>query len=437
MLSQIRTSQLTVSKLATLDVSSREADTDQLHALRDLLLCKDRHLYTLLEGRLDSIEKRITDPEMRTADTSDILVDAMRTSLNTDEQLGDTLKPVLIEQFHHTTRNDPEVMADALFPILGPAIRKMIAAMLTPDKHSKKRTYRLEQLFLIDKETGLPICNVAADTAFTQDADMVSGMLSAIQSFVHEAFSANDFDGLNTLQIGELSVWIEWGPSAILAAVIRGVAPEKLREAMQLQLENIHGGYSEALQQYEGDAQPFDKLKPELTTFLDNHDGTLKTKVKSLPPRIKKILGGTIVATMCLIGWMIFQSYDNYRWNKYVASVEAQPGIVVTKSQRRFRHYTIRGLRDPLAVDPLLLLKESSIDADHLDQYFEPFHAVHPAFVLDRLTTLLNPPQGVTLTVTGTTLTVKGGDAFFTAEALRLAPTVSGISYVAVLDQEG
>ncbi len=425
---------LTSSKAVTIDQNPQEEDSDQLEALRDLLLWNDRLQHSTLDSRLEQLEKRIVDPEMRIADTSEVLVQAMRQSLKKDEQLSDTLKPVVVEQFHYTSRNDPEVMADALFPILGPAIRKMIAAMLIPDKHSKKRTYRLEQLFLIDKETGLPICHVAADTAYTQDADMVSGMLSAIQSFVHEAFSANDFDGLNTLQIGELSVWIEWGPSAILAAVIRGAAPEKLREAMQVQLEDIHGGYAAALEQYEGDAQPFETLKPELTTFLDNHDGTLKTKIKSLPPQIKKLLGGAALATMLLLFWMIYQGYDAYRWNSYVASVEDQPGIVVTKSVRKFRHYMLRGLRDPLAIEPSALLKESSVNRDHLDQYFEPFHAVHPDFVLTRVTALLLPPDNVELTIAGDTLRVKGGDAYFVAEALRLAPTVAGINYVSVFD---
>lgn len=413
-------------------ISIDRGDSDHLETIRNLLFKEDRKQLRELKERLVTLEIRVNDPDSRTVDVSEILVPAIRKRLKADESLGDVLKPVVVEQFHQTSRNDPEIMADALFPILGPAIRKMIAAMLTPDKTSKKRTYQVEQLFLIDKETGLPICHVSSDAAITQDADMVSGMLSAIQSFVHEAFSANDFDGLNTLQIGELSVWIEWGPSAILAAVIRGVGPEKLREAMQLQLEQIHHGYSDQLTHYEGDAQPFEDLKPELTDFLQSHDGSLKTKVKALPSAVRKWLMGAIVALVCLLFWLCYQWYDNHRWTKYVTRVESQPGIVVTKSERHFRQYILQGFKDPLAIDTSAFLEESRINPDYLNQNFEPYHALHPDFVLARALSLLKPPTEVTLTLTDTTLQVSGGDIHFIAKALRLAPTIAGINNVSV-----
>ena len=424
-----------MTKVPVLEVvSDVDSESDQMEALRNVLLQNDRKQLSEIDARLGALEKRISDPAARAIDTSEILVSAMKNRLKADDLLGETLKPVLVEQFNQTSRNEPEIMADALFPILGPAIRKMIAAMLTPDKKSKKRSYQLQQLFLIDKETGLPICHVSSDASITQDADMVSGMLSAIQSFVHEAFSANDFDGLNTLQIGELSVWIEWGPSAILAAVIRGVAPEQLREAMQLQLEQVHHRYADQLEQYEGDAQPFDELKPELTDFLDSHDGTLKNKVKNLPPLAKKWLMGAVMTSLLLLFWLCFQWYDSNRWENYVATVDAQPGIVVTKSERHFRHYVLHGMKDPMAKDTTDLLQDNRINPDYLDQVFEPFHAIQPDFVLARVKSLLNPPNDVTLLLNGTTLLIYGGDAHFDAEALRLAPTIAGINSVSVRD---
>lgn len=409
-----------------------KSDADELETLRALLLAHDRKHIEALQKQLETLETRINDPHSRTADTSEILVQAMRTRLATDDKLSDALKPVVVEQFRQTSINEPEVMAEALFPILGPAIRKMIAAMLTPDKKSKKRTYRLEQLFLIEKETGLPICHAASDSAITQDADMVSGMLSAIQSFVHEAFSADDFDGLNTLQVGELAVWIEWGPSAILAAVIRGAAPEKLREAMQLQLEQIHHNYTDQLNKYDGDSKPFEPLKPELNVFLDSHDGTLKNKVKSLPALAKKWLFGTTIVVFSLACWMIFQSYDKYRWNQYVAIIDAQPGIIVTTNERHFRHYILRGLKDPLAQHPTRLLAKTNINTDYVMHIFEPYQALHAAFVLTRVQAVLHPPANVKLAVEGTTLQVTGGDRAFVAKALRLAPIVTGIDNVSV-----
>jgi len=414
--------------------SDRHDEADQLETLRDVLLAGHRRELSELKLRLDRLENRITDPQLRATDASEVLVPAMLDRLAQGDQLGNALKPVVVEQFHHTSRNDPEKMADALFPILGPAIRKMIAAMLIPDSKAKKRTYRLEQLFLIDKESGLPICNVSSDIAFARDAAMVSGMLSAIQSFVHEAFSANDFDGLNTLQVGQLSVWIEWGPSAILAAVIRGTGPEKLREAMQIQLESIHHKYTDQLAIYEGDTESFDFMKPELSSFIDSHDGTFQNKIKRLPPIARQWLKGSAIALLGMIGWVIYQSYDNYRWSSYVASLEAQPGIIVTNSERHFRNYIVRGLRDPLSKNPVDLLAKTSINAIHVTQHFEPYQALHPAFVLDRARTLLKPSSTVTMTLDGTTLNIAGGETPFTSEATKYAPFIVGIDSVAILD---
>ena len=74
----------------------------------------------------------------------------------------------------------------------------------------------MEQVFLIHKETGLLLCQVSAPNAAMQDADMVSGMLTAIQDFVGDSFTTQKGEELETLQVGELSVWIEQGPQAIL-----------------------------------------------------------------------------------------------------------------------------------------------------------------------------------------------------------------------------
>jgi OOP family OmpA-OmpF porin len=69
---------------------------------------------------------------------------------------------------------------------------------------------------------------------------MVSGMLTAIQDFVHDSFASPDGEALEDLRVGDLAVWVERGPQAVLAAVIRGNAPQDLRTVFQEALERIH-----------------------------------------------------------------------------------------------------------------------------------------------------------------------------------------------------
>jgi len=234
-----------------------DAVSADVEKLRSILVRPERREINRLQEQVDALQFRLTDANTRADDISEILAKATQLTHKRDEQYSTAIKPIVVEQFQNSSRENPEIMAEALFPILGPAIRKMIANMLSPDQKKTKRTYKFEQLFLIEKESGLPICHAKSGAAETQDADMVSGMLSAIQSFVQDAFSTQEFDGLNTLQLGELSVWIEWGPDAVIAAVIRGVAPERCRTALQQLLEDIHSDYKAQLDAYEGDASPF------------------------------------------------------------------------------------------------------------------------------------------------------------------------------------
>src|SRR5207247_2929733 len=61
----------------------------------------------------------------------------------------------------------------------------------------------------------------AAEDAASQDPQLVSSMLVAIQDFVRDSFSGAEQQGLDTVRLGELWLWCEPGPFATLVAVIR------------------------------------------------------------------------------------------------------------------------------------------------------------------------------------------------------------------------
>ena len=281
-------------------------EQEQLAQVRSVLLGPQDEIIAGLQEQLASLQSRVQDLDTRASDTSEVLAVSVKKAHKESDALGIALKPIVVDKFHEVSREDPDIMAEALFPILGPAVRKMIVNIITPDKNAKKFGYQVEQLFLIDNSTGLPVSHVASESAQTQDADMVSGMLSAIQSFVQDAFETQEFDGLNTLQMGDLSVWIEWGPQAVLAAVVRGAPPKRLRDAMQIKVEQIHREHADALKNYDGDASKLDTLIPELRSFLDNHDGSLIKQIKNLTPKAKKNLAITGLMLFALLIWVLY-----------------------------------------------------------------------------------------------------------------------------------
>ena len=85
------------------------------------------------------------------------------------------------------------------------------------------------------------------------------------------------------------------------------------------------------------------------------------------------------------------------QWQAYVDRLRAEPGIVITQSEARDDKFLLSGLRDPLAVDPLKFLDEAGIDPARVVAHFDPYQALDPQFVLERLQASLNPPPGVTL----------------------------------------
>jgi outer membrane protein OmpA-like peptidoglycan-associated protein len=74
----------------------------------------------------------------------------------------------------------------------------------------------------------------------------------------------------------------------------------------------------------------------------------------------------------------------------------------------RHGKFWLVGLRDPLAADPLQLLRQTELDPHAVDSHWEPYHSFHPGFVLARARTILDPPATVTLHLDHHTLSATG-----------------------------
>ncbi|MEE9417294.1 MAG: hypothetical protein V3V01_18585, partial [Acidimicrobiales bacterium] len=132
------------------------------------------------------------------------------------------------------------------------------------------RTFRVSQVLLIHRDTGLLLANVGSEGAAESEAEIVGGMLDAIRAFVDEAFHTTEADGLRDLRVGEVSVWVEWGPHAILAAVTRGAPIPQFRSDMAEVLEQVHEEYEKELRDFDGFVEPFDSIHPVLLGLQTN-----------------------------------------------------------------------------------------------------------------------------------------------------------------------
>jgi outer membrane protein OmpA-like peptidoglycan-associated protein len=438
------------------EAQDRELPTDDesMAELRSLLLGP-------AEADLREIHERLADPHRQLKEVSHVLPAAISVRTRQDAELADALAPTVTSAIETSVRRNPQPLVDAIFPVIGPAIRRAIAAALSGMTQSLNQSlahsfsiqglkwrieawrtgkpfaevvllhtllYRVEQVFLIHKETGLLLQHVTASHVAAQDADMVSGMLTAIQDFVHDSFSTPEGDQLETLQVGELTVWIEQGPLAILAGVIRGTAPQELREVFQTTLESIHLQYRDALVEFSGDAAPFDATRPLLEDCLDSQYDPEKKHATSKRPLTALVIVSCIILA-ALVVWAVFAWRDARRWDAYIERLKSEPGIVVTDVGKQQGKYFVGGLRDPLARDPQTFMPDAKVDPRAVVSRWQPFQAMSPEFVLARAQKLLEPPQTVKLSVDNGVLNAEGfATQQWIADTRRFVRFIPGLS---------
>ncbi len=422
------------------------------------------------EAQIAEVHARLTDPRRQLEEVSHVLPAAISVRTRQDDELTDALAPTVAAALQQSVRRNPQPLADAIFPIMGPAIRKAIATALSGMVQSLNQTlayslsaqglkwrleafrtgksfaevvllktlrYRVEQVFLIHQETGLLLQQVSAPGTQVQDADMVSGMLTAIQDFVHDSFGTPRADELEALQVGEVTVWVERGPLAALAAVIRGNAPQDLRGLLQETLERIHLQFGASLSEFKGDAAPFADTAPLLEDCLTAHYDSGQAKAQGR----RRITPVTVIASVLLIAfliWGFFWLRDKRRWDNYVEKLRNEPGIVVAETGTREGKHFLSGLRDPLARDPQLILNEARVDPGKVISHWEPFQALTSDFVLARARSLLNPPATVRLNLKDGALEAEGFAThdwvMETRRAARFLPGVTGFQDAGLLD---
>ena len=68
-------------------------------------------------------------------------------------------------------------------------------------------------------------------------------------SFEHTSVRSS---ALHTMNTDELTVWIQHGPCAILAAAVRGEPPIALRQKLQEKLDRIHVDFAHLVTNFQG-----------------------------------------------------------------------------------------------------------------------------------------------------------------------------------------
>jgi OOP family OmpA-OmpF porin len=304
----------------------------------------------------------------------------------------------------------------------------------------KTLEYRVEQVFLIHKESGLLLGHATLLPGQAENAPVVSAMMNAIQDFVRDSFRVGG--ELHTFEVGELTVRVEQGPHALLAGVVRGTVPQDIGNQFQDALEVIHLRFREAFQQFQGDASAFEPTHPILERCLETRFKTDQPRqnqrnsrrARRQVPRWPFITLG-LLAAAGLGFWWYTNQIDMNRWEAYINRLQSEPGLIVLSQGRTGNRFVVRGLRDPLSASPAALLDGTGVDPARVGASWTPYQALEPRLVLARARAALLTPDTVTLTLKNDVLMARGQASLgWLLRARNLAPTLPGVRE---LDEQG
>jgi hypothetical protein len=176
-----------------------ESGTREWNRLRTLLLADER-------ASLNDLNSKLGNAESITQTVAGVLPEAATLRASKDNSVSKAFAPVIEDSLHHLVRENPQPLADALYPIMGPAIRRsirqalegMLANLNTALEHAfspkslkwrfdawrsgetyarvvllNTLAYQVEQVFLIHRESSLLLGHAWSDRAVVNDPDMV------------------------------------------------------------------------------------------------------------------------------------------------------------------------------------------------------------------------------------------------------------------------
>lgn len=227
---------------------AKEQD-DKLQLLRDILLIDDRQVASAVNDRLELISETIEKRE-KLSEKIDPIIE-MRLDQFVKE-IPTALGPVITETLKTEIQNSKDQVVEALYPIMGKMIKKYVQneikklsetinkkvnTTFSMANFSRKIRSRLSgvkesdlilteanppilnEIFVIEKGSGILLGNHS--TTSTMDKDMISGMLTAIKSFVEDAFSGGNQD-LESIEYELYTLHIQNFYSYYIAAVVSG-----------------------------------------------------------------------------------------------------------------------------------------------------------------------------------------------------------------------
>ncbi len=434
---------------------------DDLDRLREILFGDERRALDAARARIAELENAQRELPRRLPDAA---IEALRAE-RTTTRVAKALSEPVAQALGAAVQRNRQGLIDALFPIIGPLIRKAVAEALrglVADlngaiessftlrglkwrieswragvpyaqvvlKH--RLAYGIDHVFLIETGSGLLLHHESAPGLPVLDADAIAGMLTALGDFVDDSVGQGSGGTLDSAQVGEHLVWVEHGPRANLACFMRGVPPMELRGQLERRLEDIHARFpafaSDSDAQASGASIEIAELLAPPALLRDAQGPPVPSRVPSRWPLLFIVL-----LALAVLAWY-FAGLE--RWSRRVDALRTQllahPGFVLQGIEARpWRTLTVHGLIDPDAEPLESVLARADIGAVEPTFDLDGYLSSDDAILARRAIRLLAPPAGVRVSVSSRVLHIDGQAAADWIERAReRAGWVPGVTRV-------
>ena len=393
------------------DVNNSNDEDSQLETLRRILIGK--------EVDKAAAEIRAESREM----VSDVLSEALHDREKKDGSVQRIIQPIIAKSVEKSLINQRKDFIDYLYPLVGSLVRKAVSVFFTDfiektneiiensitakgikwrvnawrsgisfSEYVASQTFvfKVEQVFLIHKDTGNLLKSVVADNFNEEDADLVSAMLTAINDFVADSFNRSDDrteQHLDTVKTDDFTLLVRQGPQAILVAAVSGNISRKATSQLQITLEEIQRIYLTDFKEYTGDSQPFDTADALLQDCLlsevrDEHKKTSK----------KPIFGWLLVVVILgIIAWYSFGWWSASQTINKINELEQPPGVLIQKLIADGRYdIKLYALRDPAAQEIGEWLLQNDIEQKYISITETPFISIDKKLITQKISTIVD-----------------------------------------------
>jgi len=245
--------------------------SDKLELLKKILLNDEKEATAGLAEQVAELSRIVTDEEEIAKRVNPLMDKKIDTFV---KEMPLKISPVITKALKNEIKNSQDAVIEVLFPIIGKLIKKYIAREieLLNEKINKQlretfsfknwlkskeenekivnnafvATHKPEliQLLVVDKESGILKASHTSKSIETMDEDLIAGMLTAIKSFVEDAFSAGE-QTLETISYEFYTLHIQNFHKYYITAVINGIYASEIKDKVEnLLLDFAQNGVS-------------------------------------------------------------------------------------------------------------------------------------------------------------------------------------------------